>query len=159
VTMTRKPFAAFGRVLYANYYDAGNVVDVATSGSSKTVLFVSDGSTTVRDKQTGQIAWESGPGWFSAGGYQDRVYTCTANTATVCWCYDPLVNQGYVPVIEVLHVPNGQSASLPVGTNLFLCSGTATVNGKHFTGPYQLAVRSPNSTLVANGTVYGLIFK
>jgi hypothetical protein len=157
--MVRKPFAAFGRILYANYYDAGNVVDVATSGHSETVLFVSNGSTTVRNKQTGEVVWEAGPGWFSDGNYQDNVYTCTANTATVCWCYDPLVNQNYVPEIVPLHVASGQSATLSIGTKLFLCSGTATINGKEFTGPYQISVKTPDSVLVASGDVYGLVFE
>lgn len=156
--MTRKPFAAFGRVLYANYYSPGDVVEVATASNSRTVLFFSEGNFTARDKQTGEVAWQCGPGWFS-GNHQDRVYTCTANTATVCWCYDPLVNQGFVPVIEALNLSAGQSTTLPVGTNLFLCTGTATVNGKQFTGPYQVAVRSQESTLVASGDVYGLLFK
>lgn len=156
--MDRKPFAAFGRVLYANYYSPGDVVEVSTSSTSKTVLFFSEGNFTARDKNTGETIWQCGPGWFS-GNHQDRVYTCTANTATVCWCYDPLVNQGFVPTIEVLHVPGGQSKALLVGTNLFLCSGTASVNGKQFTGPYQVAVRSQDSTLVASGDVYGLLFK
>jgi hypothetical protein len=156
--MVRKPFAAFGRILYANYYEAGNVVDVATSSHSETVLFFSEGDFTARDKQTGEVVWQCGPGWFS-GNHQDRIYTCTANTATVCWCYDPLVNQNYVPEIVPFHVASGQSTGLPIGTKLFLCSGTAVINGKEFTGPYQISVKTPDALLVASGDVYGLVFE
>jgi hypothetical protein len=156
--MVRKPFAAFGRILYANYYDAGNVVDVATSGHSETVLFVSNGSTTVRNKQTGEVVWEAGPGWFSDGNYQDNVYTCTANTATVCWCYDPEVNQGYVPPISVFELKQGQSMVMDAGTNLFLCRGDLLVNAQQYASPYQLAVRTRGNSFTAVTDVYGLLF-
>ena len=157
--MTRKPFAAFGRVLYANYYAAGDVVDVTTTSDSATVLFFSDGSFTARDKQTGETVWECVPGWYSSGNPQDRVYTGTANAASVCWCYDPKVNQGYVPPMETLILKSGESVSLAVGANLFLCSGTVQLNGKAYTGPYQLSVRSSDVTVVATTDVYGLQFK
>lgn len=157
--MVRKPFAAFGRILYANYYEAGNVVDVATSSNSQTVLFVSEGKTTARNKQTGEVVWKAAPGWFSSGDYKDCVYTCTADTATVCWCYDPLVNQNYIPEIVPFHVAAGQTAPLPIGTKLFLCSGAATINGTQFAGPYQISVRTPDSVMVASGDVYGLLFE
>lgn len=157
--MDRKPFAAFGRVLYANYYSPGDVVEVSTSSTSKTVLFFSEGDFTARDKSTGETVLQCDPGWFSYGNHQDRLMLCTAKAPTVCWCYDPLVNQGYVPPISVFKLPGGQSTTLPVGTNLFLCRGTVTVNGKQFTGPYQVAVRSQDATLAASGDVYGLLFK
>jgi hypothetical protein len=157
--MTRKPFAAFGRVLYANYYNQRDVVEVRTSAASKTVLFFSEGEFTCRDKATGEVQLQCNTGWFSYGDHENRLMLCTANQPTVCWCYDPEVNQGYVPPISVFTLPGGQSTTLPVGTNLFLCRGTVAVNGKQFTAPYQIAVRSQDATLVASADVYGLLFK
>lgn len=157
--MTRKPFSAFGRILYANYYDAGDIVEVSTTSDSATVLFASEGSFTARDKQTNEIIHECEPGWYSYGNWQDRVGTCTANTASVWWCYDPLVNQGYVPPIDPLILKKGASASLANGANLFLCAGTVKLNGKTYTGPYQLLVRSGDTKVVATTDIYGLQFK
>jgi hypothetical protein len=156
---TRKPFAAFGRVLYANYYDAGEVIDVVTASTSQIVLFFSQGNFTARNKQTGEIAGQCDPGWFSTGNYQDQMYTCTANEPSICWCYDPSVNQGYIPLIEPFILKSGQSSELAIGTNLFLCTGTAQVNGQPYVGPYQISVRTGTATAVATTDVYGLIFK
>jgi len=157
--MKRKPFAAFGRVLYANYYDAGEVQDFTTQANRKTVLFFTDADLTVRDKETNDIAYECSPGWFKSGDYVDGTYTFTVNQPGTSWCYDPLVNHDYVPIIEPFMLNQGQTAELPVNTNLFLCMGTLEVNGQPVNGPYQLAIRTGAASLSATTDVYGLIFK
>jgi hypothetical protein len=157
--MVRKPFAAFGRVLYANYYEAGYTADTTTFANSKTVLMFTEGSITVRDKQTGEIADRCVPGWIRNGQYEDRVFACTADAPSVSWCYDPKVNQNYVPVIELLALKQGESAVLPQGTALFLCHGALAISGASHEAPRQIAVRSGDTTVTASTDVYGLIFK
>jgi hypothetical protein len=157
--MRRKPFAAFGRVLYANYYDKGDVVEVLTHADSKIVLFFSEGNFTARDKQTGETVLQCDAGWFSYGDHQDKLLMCTANDPTVCWCYDPEINQGYVPPISTFVMKQGQSVFLDANTNLFLCGGSLQVNDREYTGPYQLAVRTNGNTATALTDVYGLLFR
>lgn len=157
--MRRKPFAAFGRVLYANYYDKGDVVEVLTHADSKIVLFFSEGNFTARDKQTGETVLQCDAGWFSYGDHQDKLLMCTANEPTVCWCYDPEINQGYVPPISTFVMKQGQSVFLDANTNLFLCGGSLQVNDREYTGPYQLAVRTNGNTATALTDVYGLLFR
>jgi hypothetical protein len=157
--MRRKPFAAFGRVLYANYYDKGDVVEVLTHANSKIVLFFSEGNFTARDKQTGETVLQCDAGWFSYGDHQDKLLMCTANDPTVCWCYDPEINQGYVPPISTFVMKQGQSVFLDANTNLFLCGGSLQVNDREYTGPYQLAVRTNGNTATALTDVYGLLFR
>ena len=157
--MTRKPFAAFGRVLYANYYNQGDVVEVRTSAASKTVLYFSEGDFTCRDKATGEVQLQCNTGWFSYGDHENRLMLCTANKPTVCWCYDPEVNQGYVPPISVFELKQGQSTVMDAGTNLFLCRGDLLVNAQQYASPYQLAVRTSGNTFTAVTDVYGLLFK
>lgn len=157
--MRRKPFAAFGRVLYANYYDKGDVVEVETNADSRIVLFFSEGNFTARDKQTGEVVLQCDQGWFSYGDHQDKLMMCTANEPTVCWCYDPEINQGYVPPISVFTMKQGQSVYLDNNTNLFLCTGTMLVNERQFMGPYQLAVRTNGNKATAVTDVYGLLFR
>lgn len=157
--MTRKPFAAFGRVLYANYYEAGYTVDTVTSAESKTVLLFTEGHITVRDKATGTVAYECVPGWISYGDYRNGLYTCEATQPSVSWCYDPNVNQGYVPPIELVALKSGEAIALPKGTNLFLCAGTLMINGQAQTAPRQISVKSDNITAAATTDVYGLNFK
>lgn len=157
--MRRKPFAAFGRVLYANYYDKGDVVEVQTNASSRIVLYFSEGNFTARDKYTGEVQLQCNTGWFSYGNHEDRLMLCTANEPTVCWCYDPEINQGYVPPISVFEMKQGQSIIMDANTNLFLCGGTLLVNERQYMGPYQLAVRTNGNTALAITDVYGLMFR
>lgn len=155
----RKPFAAFGRVLYSNSYPAGELADFTINSESNTVLFFTEGSLTIRNKQTDEVVEQCTPGWFKNGNYQDGLHSYTVNESAVSWCYDPLVNKGYIPVIEPFILPQGQTADIAVYTNLFLCSGTLQVNGQAFVGPYQLSIRTGTATTVATTDVYGLLFK
>ena len=157
--MIRKPFAAFGHVLYANYYESGYTVDAVTSSDSKTVLMFTEGSFTIRDKETGEVAHECVPGWINYGDYQDRLFSCKSNTDSVSWCYDPQVNKGYVPPIEKLEAKAGDSLALPKDTNLFLCFGSIRINGVDYVAPRQIAVKSSDVVATAVTNVYGLNFK
>lgn len=157
--MTRKPFAAFGRVLYANYYEAGYTVEASTFADSKTILLFTEGRFIARDKATGEVVYECVPGSISRGEYKDRVLSCVADVDSVSWCYDPKVNHDYIPVIELLTVKQGQSVALPEGTALFLCSGTLKIKGADFVAPRQISVRSEGTTATAISDVYGLVFK
>jgi hypothetical protein len=157
--MTRKPFAAFGRILYANYCEKGYEVDAAASADSKTVLLLTEGSLTVRDKNTGQVLHECAPGWVSYGNYEDTIFSCVANEASVLWCYDPKVNQGYAPQINLFEMKQGQSMIIDSNTNLFLCKGTLLVNEKQYAGPYQIAVRTNGNNVVALTDIRGLLFR
>lgn len=157
--MRRKPFAAFGRVLYANYYDKGEVVEIKTHADSKIVLFFSDGNLTARNKLTGDIIKHIDRGSFSYGNHEDHLALCTINEPTVCWCYDPEINQGYVPPISTFMMKQGQTIVMDSNTNLFLCSGTLLVNERQYMAPYQLSIRTNGNTAVAVTDVYGLLFR
>tara|TARA_R110000796_G_scaffold185521_1_gene302379 strand:- start:414 stop:887 length:474 start_codon:yes stop_codon:yes gene_type:complete len=157
--MIRKPFAAFGRVLYANYYENGYTVDTVTYADSQTVLLFTEGSITVRDKVTGSVAYECVPGYIKYGDYRNGLYVSTANAPSVSWCYDPKVNQGYVPPMELVALKTGEAIELPQGTRLFLCSGTLVINGVAHVAPRQISVKSASVTAAATTDVYGLNFK
>jgi hypothetical protein len=157
--MIRKPFAAFGRVLYGNYYEAGYTAEATTSVDSKTVLMFSEGDLTVRDKRTGEIIEHCIPGWIRYGDYDNRLIVATANTDSVSWCYDPVVNKGDVPEITLFRLNQGESVTLAANENLFLCKGTLLVNGNQYIGPYQIAVKTEGNTALAVTDIYGLLFK
>lgn len=157
--MKRKPFAAFGRVLYANYYDAGEVVEVLFRAESRVVLFFSQGHLTGVDKNSRLLTMEMKTGWFTYGNHKDGEHLFTAHEPTVCWCYDPDINQGYVPPISPLILKQGQSVVMDANTNLFLCNGAVQVNDRQLSGPYQLGIRTEGSKITALTDVYGLLFK
>jgi hypothetical protein len=157
--MIRKPFAAFGRVLYANYYESGYTVEAVTSADSKTVLMFSDGDLNVRDKQTGAVVDQCVPGWIRYGDYDNRTIVVTANADSVSWCYDPKANNDDAPEIELFKLNQGESVNLVANENLFLCKGTLLVNQNQYIGPYQIAVKTEGNTAVAVTDIYGLLFK
>lgn len=157
--MKRKPFAAFGRVLYANYYDTGDVVEVLFRATSRVVLFFSQGHLIGVDKYSKLLTMEMKAGWFSYGDHKDGEHLFAAHEPTVCWCYDPEINQGYVPPINTLMLKQGESVVMDANTNLFLCGGTALVNERQLSGPYQLAIRTDGNKITALTDVYGLIFE
>lgn len=156
--MIRKPHAAFGRILYSNYYEAGYTVEASTFTNSRTVLLFTEGSFTARDKVTGEVAYRCVPGSVSKGEYEDRVFSCIADVDSVSWCYDPKVNHNFVPAIEILAVKQGESVALPKGTALFLCSGTLRINDANFVAPRQISVSSVGVTATATADVYGMLF-
>ena len=156
--MKRKPFAAFGRVLYANYYDTDEVVEVLFRSDSKVVLFVSQGHLIGVDKYSRLLTMETKAGWFAYGDHKDGEHLFTAYEPSVCWCYDPEINRGYVPPISTFILKQGQSVVMDANTNLFLCGGTALVNERQLSGPYQLAIRTDGNKITALTDVYGLVF-
>lgn len=156
--MTRKPFAAFGRILYANYYDKGEVFNLNTSVTSRTTLFFSSGDLIAKDKNTDEVVHVCKPGWF-AGSHKDSDLVCTALEPTVCWCYDPLVNQGYLPNIQAFTNIRGQRTMFNSFTNLFLCEGTVMIDQNTYTGPYQLAIKNDKRVVLCSTDAYGLLFK
>lgn len=156
--MTRKPFAAFGRVLYANYYDKDEVINLDTSAISRTTLFVSSGHVIVKDKNTDEVMHVCKPGFF-IGNYKDSNFVCTALEKSVCWCYDPLVNQGYLPNIQTFVNIRGQRTMFNSFTNLFLCEGTVMIDQNTYTGPYQISIKNDKKVILCSTDAYGLVFK
>lgn len=159
--MYRKPYAAFGRVLYANYYSQDDTWTAETRSDSDTALFFTRGEVVLRDKAGGSVLDVCKTGRFFEGrsAYTNTIFHCTATKPSVTWCYDPLVNHGFIPQIEVFKMKKGESTVLQNKTNLFLCEGEIEINDRIFASPYQLAIRSDSSTLRASTDVYGLIFK
>lgn len=155
--MKQKPFACFGYVLIANYYDAGEVFEVRSSSDSKTVLFCVKGHTIGRNKQTGEVLEEYVPGWF-ATEHIDMVYENTAEEASVCFCFDPKRHNDYVPPMDVVNSASGETVVCAAGTRLFLCEGTLNIDGKDFVGPCQVLTQGAKQATAVTD-VYGLIIK
>lgn len=154
--MIRKPFAAFGRILYANYYDVFEEIVVNTNIGSETMLFFTEGSATMTS-ETGEILHLE-PGMFNHKNWNNGSYTTAFELPSNIWCYDPKVNQNYVPLIEKVVIKYGESMNFPVKTNLFLCNGILEINEKSFVGPYQISVRINDIKAVAKTDVYALLF-
>ena len=119
----------------------------------------SEGDFVVRDKQTGELIEQCGPGWIRYGDYENRLVVATSNTDSVSWCYDPKANKGDTPEIKLFKLNQGESVNLVANENLFLCRGTLLVNQNQFIGPYQIVVKTDNNVATAVTDIYGLLFK
>lgn len=155
--MKQKPYACFGYVLIANYYDKDEVFEVRSTSDSKTVLFGVKGRTVNRNKETGEVIEICGPGYY-ATEHLDMIYENTAEEDAICFCFDPKRHNGYVPPMDVVNMAEQESATLAAGTRLFLCQGTIKVDGKEFTGPCQVLLQGAK-VITAVTDVYGLIIK
>jgi hypothetical protein len=157
--MIQKPFAAFGYVLIANYYDRGEEFNVNTYAESKTFLFCSSGDTVGKDRLTGRVIEEYKAGWSNFGVNKTQEFTNFANEASVCWCYDPKLNKDFLPKITPIIIKRGDQLSVPNLTKLFLCEGTLSIQDREFVGPYQLHIKTGDKVLYAVSDCYGLTFE
>jgi len=155
----QKPFAAFGYVLIANYYNKGEEFNVNSSEDSKTFLFFSTSDITGKDRLTGRTLVEYTSGWTNMGVNKTQEFTNTANEDSICWCYDPKLNKEFLPKITPVIIKRNDQLSVANMTKLFLCEGTVTIQDKEFVGPYQLYIKTGDKVLYANTDVYGLIFE
>lgn len=157
--MIQKPFAAFGYVLIANYYTKGEQFDVISTIDSKTFLFCSSGNTTGTDKLTGRVIETYTAGWTNSGINTNQEYTNIVNEDSVCWCYDPKLNKGFIPEITPIIIKMGEVVEIKNMTKLFVCEGVLTIEGKQFTGPMQLHIKSGDKVVTAETGCYGLQFE
>jgi len=156
--MKQKPFSCFGYVLLANYYEKDFVFDVETSSDSETVLYFVKGHVVGRNKATGEVAAQHFPGTFLTN-HIDMLYSTTAMEDTICFCFDPKTNKGYLPTIKKFELSAGNFTNMPNGTKIFLCEGTVRIGDKEFTGPYQIRLNTGEKRFTASSNVYGLIFE
>ncbi len=155
--MKQKPFACFGYVLIANYYDEGEVFEVRSTSDSKTALFFVKGHVVCYDKNTDEFIEEYFPGAY-ADSHRDGVFKDVAVEASVCFCFDPKRHNDYVPPLDIVNLAQGEENTCSAGTRLFLCEGEISIDGQLLTGPCQVLLKG-NKTIIAQTDAYGLIIK
>lgn len=155
--MKQKPFACFGYVLIANYYDEGEVFEVRLTANSKTALFFVKGHVVCYDKDTNEFIEEYFPGAY-ADVHREGVFKDVAVEASVCFCFDPKRHNDYVPPMGIVNLAQGEENICAAGTRLFLCEGTLSIDGQEFTGPCQILMQGVKQA-TALTDAYGLIIK
>jgi|LauGreDrversion4_2_1035121.scaffolds.fasta_scaffold211136_2 hypothetical protein len=159
--MIQKPFACFGRVLIRNTYYDGEVIEVVIADTSAATLLCTSGSMTgvdltgertVTPVQTGDLITPEIH--LAAPHHQSQ----TMHNNYIIWCYSPVINHGYQADIEKFQLDGGSETILPVGTKLFLCSGTLAVDGSNIAAPAQINIKSTNQLVQAMEACLGMIF-
>jgi hypothetical protein len=83
-------------------------------------------------------------------------FTAVGNTQW--WCINYIANQQQLPNVIPVVILAGTIQSFPLGTRLFLCEGTATVNGQAVITPTCLQANTNPIEVVASSNVYGFVF-
>jgi hypothetical protein len=163
------PFAAFGTVVILAQTDAGDtrVVPIGDNGLVKTGwYYYTDGVAKVHVLETGEQLEDRTPGWLNAEHVGSHAAT-SGNlqlhfpVPTEWLCIPNQYNKNGLPSVESMIFQPGESSTIPNNTNLFLVRGLLNVNGKVFTGPTQIRIRSGDATATPQDarTCYGVKFE
>lgn len=114
-------------------------------------LFHIETATQLRERKAGDLNTEFG------NPVQGTV-ELTALEDTEWWCFQHDVNKYLVPTVQKVILPANSTLSLPLNTKLFLCEGSAKLNGVDIVGPKAINVNKAQATLESTTDIYGLYF-
>lgn len=160
MALTRKPYAAFGLVLYQNICAAGDSYQFDTSTpDGACTTFVTGGRATPIDNITGAALpdYEAGM-YFRQYEYPSGTYTMNVSEDLEIFCYAPPANNNVlVSPFNSFSLEINDTVVFPTGTKFFLCRGTLDVGGVTVSGPSQIYVRTSDKTVTAQTKCYGLM--
>lgn len=158
--MKRTIHAAFGYVVYKNTFEPNEEFIADTSQPNPATIFYTVGHISSFD-QNGQLVLRPEPGsLILAHDALIGVFpSVVSSTGAECICIDPKSNRGYIPDVEVFALTANETASLPQGTKLLLCSGSLNVDGRTFSNVAQIHLKSDDMTVAAVTNCYGLIIQ
>jgi hypothetical protein len=162
------PHAAFGKVVILAQTNAGDtrVVPIGDNGLVQTGwYYYTAGVAKVHVIETGEQLEDRTPGWLNSEHAGARAST-TGNlqlnfpVPTEWLCIPHQYNKDGLPTLESVVFEVGQFYTIPNGSDIFLVRGKLNVNGKTFTGPCQLRVRSGDvpANAMDNYPCYGVKF-
>lgn len=162
------PFAAFGKTVILAQTQAGDtrVVPLGQNGLVKSGwYYYTHGCAKVHVIETGEQLSDRTPGWLNAE-HAGASASTTGNlqlyfpVETEWLCIPHQYNKNGLPTLESVVVKPGETLPLANDTDIFLVRGKLNINGKVFTGPCQIRIRSgdTSATVDGNGPCYGVRF-
>lgn len=164
--MKSTPYAMFGSVAL--------IVDVVPSDGWKDIPLSEEGLVTsglyyytkgvakVKVKETNEQLTDRTPGWLNIE-HPDQAASTSGNLVlsfpedTQWVCVSHQYNPTGLPNVQSVVVAASQQVSLANNTNLFLVRGSLTINGRVFTGPARIRIRSGDVIATAgNSDCYAL---
>jgi hypothetical protein len=162
------PFAAFGKVVILAQTNAGDtrVVPIGENGLVKTGwYYYTNGVAKVHVIETGEQLEDRTPGWLNAehaGASASTSGNLQLNfpVPTEWLCIPHQYNKEGLPTLESVIYEPGVKYTIDNNSNIFLVRGLLKVNGKVFTGPCQIRVRSGDAEAETNdnNACYGVKF-
>jgi len=144
------PFAAFGKVVILAQAKAGDsrVVPIAENGLVRTGwYYYTNGVAKVHVLETGEQLEDRTPGWLNAEHAGSNAST-SGNLQlhfpvdTEWLCIPHQYNRAGLPTLKSEIFTPGETSVIPNNSDIFLVRGNLVVNGKVFTGPTQIRIRS-----------------
>ena len=162
------PHAAFGKVVIVATTNIGDtrVVPLGDNGLVKTgYYYYTHGVAKVHVIETGEQLEDRTPGWLNKE-HAGAAATSKGNlqldfpVETEWLCIPHQYNKSGLPELESVVIAPGNGVPITNNTDLFLVRGKLNINGKIFTGPTQIRIRSGDTTGSTDGneTCYGVKF-
>ena len=162
------PHAAFGKVVIVATTNVGDtrVVPLGDNGLVKTgYYYYTHGVAKVHVIETGEQLEDRTPGWLNKE-HAGAAATSKGNlqldfpVETEWLCIPHQYNKNGLPELESVVIAPGNVVPITNNTDLFLVRGKLNINGKIFTGPTQIRIRSGDTigSTDGNETCYGVKF-
>ena len=154
------PHAAFGKVVILAQTNAGDtrVVPIGENGLVKTGwYYYTHGVAKVHVLETGEQLDDRTPGWLNAEHAGASAHTggnlqLYFPVPTEWLCIPHQYNKDGLPTLESVVFNPGESYTIPNNSDIFLVRGKLNVNGKVFTGPCQIRIRSGDASASTQDT-------
>lgn len=166
MTTRTTPYRAFGYIVIKTTYDDGdhvvtphpegrvwtNYITEGTMINAHTDAASTPANESLPDSTTGQ--------WWTPAELQEFYGTLIfdAQGATTCWCLCAEANNNWMPYVDKWLVTSGETVTLPVGTKLFFCKGSITINGTTYTDTIQIHAKTSEISVTTNEDSYGILF-
>ncbi len=162
----KTPYRTFGYITVKSTWDNGDHVvtpnpegrqwiNLATSGTMVNAHTDATGTPpnkALPDTTIGQ--------WWTPAELQEFHGTLVwdAQGDVTCWCLCAENNNNWLPYVDKWVLASGETTTLPVGTKLFFCAGSITINGTTHTDPIQIHAKTSEISVTTNEDSYGILF-
>lgn len=166
MAITKTPYRTFGYITIKTTYDDGeHVVDPCPENRVWTNYLTEGAMINAHTDAASTPPNESLPDtvtgqWWTPEELQAFYGTLTFDTqgTTTIWCLCAENNNNWMPYVDKWFVASGETVSLPVGTKLFFCKGSITIDGVTYTDPIQLHAKTTAMSATTNEDSFGILF-
>ena len=163
--MMNTPYAAFGYVLFLSSAEAGEEKLIKLGANSNYVTgiyFYIDGIAKSYVLETGEVLKDRVAGWLNTEVADPPTGGSTVKSEFPVhteWVCIPNANNPWgLPKVSSLILDPKSQQLLQNGTNLFLAKGSLLINGREFSAPTQIRIRTGDVMAESLTKTYSLLF-
>jgi hypothetical protein len=160
--MKMVPHGVFGHLVFLYTADAGDTAIVqrpTVESFNDGFMYFYSGKMVYEPNTVSWLATEQLPGDLVGNGGTNDI-TVTYTEASEWLCVPKKANTTIAMAANpiAVNMTLNETRLLSNNTNLYLVKGVLSINGKNFTGPYQIRVRSGDVTATATSAVSAINF-